>query len=113
VQIATMPGDPTSSTAALWLGQDGEGGIVHRLPVNSSISSKVSINNSADVAFTAGDATANTLWMYDGTLEAARQVSTMPVVPSSYSVAGIDEEQDIGFQGSFAGSRAFAAVIDG
>src|SRR5690606_34281479 len=40
VQIATMPGDPTSSTAALWLGQGGEGGLVHRLPVNSSISSK-------------------------------------------------------------------------
>ncbi|WP_131105977.1 cell wall-binding repeat-containing protein [Ornithinimicrobium sufpigmenti] len=113
VQIATYPGSPTTSTAAVWLGQGGEGDLAHRLPVNTSISSSVHINDAGDVAFTVGDATANTLWMYEAADEEARQIVTMPVVPVNYSLGGIDEEQNIGFQGGFAGNRAFAAVIDG
>ena len=113
LQIATMPGDPSSYTAAVWLGQGGEGDLVHRLPVNSSISSSVHINDAGDVAFTAGDASSNVLFMYDAALEQARQITTMPVVPTNYSLGGIDEDQNIGFQGNLSGSRAFAAVIDG
>lgn len=113
VQIATYPGSPTTSTAAVWLGEGSEGDLVHRLPVNSAISSSVFINDAGDVAFTAGDATANTLWMYEAAADEAEQVTTMPVVPTSYSLGGIDEDQNVGFQGSFAGNRAFAAVIDG
>ena len=113
IQIATMPGNPTESTAAVWQGQAGEGEIVHRLGANASISSSVHMNNAGDVAFTSGDATVNGLWMYEAATSEARHLSTSPVVPVSYSLGGIDDSQNIGFQGNFAGNRAYAGLIDG
>ena len=114
VQYVAAEGMPSSGAPGVWFGGDGAGSIVHRGTEAQSIPNEPSLNESGDIAFTLGDGGVdNRLYLYDGSSGVAGQVSTSPVVPSSYSSPALDEEGDITFQGTFGSGRGLAVVEDG
>ena len=111
--LIAAEGSISDLAPGIWFGGGGVGEVVHRGQDGQSIST-VSVNDSADIAFTVGEgSTANQLYRYDADAGSAAHVDTAPVLPNSYSQLGLDEEGNIGFQASLSSGRALAAVRDG
>lgn len=114
VQYAAVEGDPTTGTPGLWLGGDGEGGIVTRGDTDGLIPNDVSLADTGDVALTlSGGGVENQLFRYDGEAGELTQVGTSPVLPNTYGTPRLAEDGTIGFQAVFGQGRALASAVDG
>lgn len=100
-----------SSNPGVWFGGNGAGGIVYNGPVDSLISSSVSMNDDGKIVFTLIETLgADGIYRYDDATHSGARVSTSPVFPNSYSSVSINRSGVIGFQANFSGGRMYASV---
>lgn len=112
VQVVTVPGSPSISGAGIWHGRDGVGGVVRRHdPPNDWIGSAVAINSHGKVGYIIHQGgTGYAMWLYDPGTDTSTQVGLLPLTPTSLSSVSLSDNDVLGYQGLFGGSRGFAST---
>lgn len=112
VQVVTAPGDPTDTGAGIWLGQDGVGEVVRRHdPPSDYISDRVAINSAGKVGYIIHQGGSGyALWLHDPDAGTSTQVGLLPLTPTSISNVSLSDDDVLGYQGLFGGSRGFAST---
>lgn len=111
--VGVVP-DGTSSHPGVWSGSHGAGALVYDGPPDAFINSDAAVNSAGAIAFALSDtASSDGLYVYDPTASSASRVSTAPIFPNSYSVAGINADGIVGYQATFSSGRAYASTGNG
>jgi len=120
VQLVPDGQNPNQYRPGLWLGKEGNGGIVYTGPIDASIDNDVTITHPPNTSFwylpftLSEKGFGNTLYLFSITVGfpgSALPFDTVPVIPNSYGYPRFGSVGAMSFQASYSSGRALVTVI--